>query len=129
MSKVLKMVLNITLPLIFYWDACYIVVFGDVKDVFAHNFLHIHPIFNLGRVLKSWDLELCILKHVGDVNISMLCTYCSLMSEMCNIFDLMLKMVWITMCVIIQTILIKEYFELMLWIKWNFKLKPCINSK
>ena len=33
----------------------------------------------------------------------------------------------ITLCIIIQTIRIKKYFELMLWITWNFELKPCIN--
>ena len=53
----------------------------DVEDgkrtythIFAHNFLNIQPIFNLQRVLRSWDSELfnhtiilCILKHVEDV--------------------------------------------------------------
>ena len=108
MSKVSKMVLNVTLPLIFYWDACCIVVVGGVKDVFAHNFLNIHLIFNLEKVLKSWDLELfnhttntvyikacwrcwrCeylnIMSEMLEMwNISILCTYCTLMSEMWNI--------------------------------------------
>ena len=31
------------------------------KYIFAHNFLNIQPIFNLKKVLKTWDLEL--LKH------------------------------------------------------------------
>ena len=26
--------------------------------IFAHNFLNIQPIFNLEKVLESWDLEL-----------------------------------------------------------------------
>ena len=37
----------------------------DVEDgkrtythIFAHNFLNIPPIFNLQKVLESWDLEL-----------------------------------------------------------------------
>ena len=34
----------------------------------------------------------------------------------------------ITLCIIIQTIQIKKYFDLMLWITWNFELKPWINS-
>ena len=29
-----------------------------VLHIFAHNFLIIQPIFNLKKVLKSWDLEL-----------------------------------------------------------------------
>ena len=33
----------------------------------------------------------------------------------------------ITLCIIIQTIRIKKYFEIMLWITWNFELKPYIN--
>ena len=28
------------------------------KHIFAHNFLNIQPIFNLEKVLESWDLEL-----------------------------------------------------------------------
>ena len=44
------------------------------RHIYAHNFLNIQPIFNLQKVLESWDLELsnhtiqyCILKHVEDV--------------------------------------------------------------
>ena len=29
-----------------------------VKHIFAHNFLNIPPIFNLQKVLESWDLDL-----------------------------------------------------------------------
>ena len=28
------------------------------KHIFAHNFLNIQPIFNLQKVLESWDLDL-----------------------------------------------------------------------
>ena len=31
-----------------------------VLHIFACNFLNIQPIFNLKKVLKSWDLELSI---------------------------------------------------------------------
>ena len=44
-----------------------------------------------------------------------------LMSEMS-------KMVQITLWIIIQTIQIKKYFELMLQITAYFEFKPCINS-
>ena len=39
-------------------------------DIFAYNFLNIQPIFNLKKVLKSFQLYhqmLCMLKHVGGV--------------------------------------------------------------
>ena len=47
-----------------------------VLHIFACNFLNIQLVFNLKKVLKSWDLELafqpyhqilCTLKHVGGV--------------------------------------------------------------
>ena len=81
MSKVSKMVLNMN-----NWSkAMYVRDIGDgsnyivyvmlfmsemskiYKHVFAHNFLNIQWIFNPEKVLKSWDIGLCILKHVGDV--------------------------------------------------------------
>ena len=31
---------------------------GTYTHIFAHNFLNIQPIFNLQKVVESWDLEL-----------------------------------------------------------------------
>ena len=134
----------VTFPLIFYWDPCYIVVVRDIKDVFAHIFLNIQQIFNLEKVLESWDLGLskhikfyvcwrwfelhcvCNAVYVGDVKditkwVQWVLCFIYLLSET-------LEVIWITLWIIIETIQIVKYFELMLRITWNFELKPCINS-
>ena len=46
-------------------EGCNAMYVKDIEDgkttythILAHNFLNIQPIFNLEKVLKSWDLEL-----------------------------------------------------------------------
>ena len=116
------------------------------KHVFAHNFLNIQQIFNPKKVLESWDLgafQPYLPSNTGYIKAcqrcqrsnSYVCQRCQRWFELhcvCNaVIYLLLKMsemVRITLWIIIQTIWIGKYFELMLRITWNFKLKPCINS-
>ena len=46
-----------------------IMLYVETRDkyIFAHNFLNIQPIFNLQKVLESWDLDLSNAMYVEGV--------------------------------------------------------------
>ena len=51
------------------WKGQKIMLYVETRDkyIFAHNFLNIQPIFNLQKVLESWDLDLSNAMYVEGV--------------------------------------------------------------
>ena len=106
----------------------------DIKEVMSKN------------ISDNNSAALLLMSHVGDVGDVKYLNKRSkatlyrgramlLMSEMSEIsqyYEITVLRYFtnlrITLCIIIQTIQIKKYFELILWITWNFELNPCINS-